>query len=90
MTWSVVAELKGRGVTFDTFEMEGVEWSGEIATDGWAQGRLVQGQRRQHPRDYGLSTAQATTAVSAARDSAAGRRGMGTPVAGVKRTYADR
>jgi hypothetical protein len=35
---SVVAELKGRGVTFDTFEMEGVEWSGEIATMGGRKG----------------------------------------------------
>ena len=38
MEWAVddieseVAELKSRGVTFDTFEMEGVEWSSEIAT----------------------------------------------------------
>ena len=38
MEWSVddvravVDWLKGRGVTFETFEMEGVEWDGDIAT----------------------------------------------------------
>ena len=30
----VVEDLKGRGVTFDTFEMEGISWDGEIATMG--------------------------------------------------------
>ena len=42
MEWTVpdvkaaVAELKSSGVTFDTFEMEGVEWEGEIANmQGW-------------------------------------------------------
>ena len=40
MEWTVddvekeVTELKGRGVSFDTFEMEGIEWSGDIATMG--------------------------------------------------------
>lgn len=29
---AVVTELKGRGVLFDTFEMDGVEWNGDIAT----------------------------------------------------------
>jgi catechol 2,3-dioxygenase-like lactoylglutathione lyase family enzyme len=28
----VVTELKGRGVIFETFEMDGVEWNAEIAT----------------------------------------------------------
>lgn len=38
--WSVpdvraeVAELKKRGVTFDKFDMEGVEWDGDIAKMG--------------------------------------------------------
>ena len=30
----VALDMKGRGVTFDTFEMEGIEWSGEIAAMG--------------------------------------------------------
>ena len=40
MEWTVddvekeVTELKSRGVSFDTFEMEGIEWSGDIATMG--------------------------------------------------------
>ena len=34
----VVTELRGRGVSFDTFEMEGVEWSGDIATMGGHKG----------------------------------------------------
>lgn len=44
MEWSVddvetvVADLKGRGVTFDTFEMEGVEWQGDVATMGGTKG----------------------------------------------------
>ncbi len=29
-----VQELKSRGVTFDTFEAEGIEWDGEIANMG--------------------------------------------------------
>lgn len=35
---SVVDWLKGRGVTFDTFEMEGIEWDGDIATMGGTEG----------------------------------------------------
>jgi catechol 2,3-dioxygenase-like lactoylglutathione lyase family enzyme len=31
---AVVAELKSSGVTFDTFEMEGLEWEGEVANMG--------------------------------------------------------
>ena len=44
MEWSVddvereVAELKERGVTFDTFDMEGVEWDGDVATMGGYKG----------------------------------------------------
>ena len=44
MEWTVhdvekeVAELKGRGVTFDTFEMEGVEWDNDVATMGGHKG----------------------------------------------------
>ena len=44
MEWSVddvereVAELKERGVTFDTFDMEGVEWEGDVATMGGYKG----------------------------------------------------
>ena len=40
MEWSVddvdkvVEDLKGRGVSFDIFEMEGIEWHGEVATMG--------------------------------------------------------
>ncbi len=30
----VAQDMKGRGVSFDTFEMEGVEWNGEIAVMG--------------------------------------------------------
>ena len=30
----VVTELKGRGVAFDTFEMEGITWEGEVASMG--------------------------------------------------------
>jgi catechol 2,3-dioxygenase-like lactoylglutathione lyase family enzyme len=44
MEWTVddvdkVAEdLKSRGVTFDTFEMEGIEWNGDVATMGEQKG----------------------------------------------------
>jgi len=44
MEWSVddvekiVQDLKGRGVAFDTFEMEGVTWEGEIASMGGHKG----------------------------------------------------
>jgi catechol 2,3-dioxygenase-like lactoylglutathione lyase family enzyme len=44
MEWTVddvekiVTDLKGRGVTFDTFEMEGVEWDGDVATMGGHKG----------------------------------------------------
>jgi catechol 2,3-dioxygenase-like lactoylglutathione lyase family enzyme len=44
MEWTVddvekiVGELKARGVTFDTFEMEGIGWNGEIATMGGHKG----------------------------------------------------
>jgi catechol 2,3-dioxygenase-like lactoylglutathione lyase family enzyme len=34
----VATELRGRGVTFETFEMDGVEWSGDIATMGGHKG----------------------------------------------------
>jgi hypothetical protein len=40
MAWTVddvgaeVAELKGRGVAFETFEMDGLSWDGDIATMG--------------------------------------------------------
>ena len=40
MEWTVddvekeVGELKGRGVTFDTFDMEGVEWRDDVAVMG--------------------------------------------------------
>jgi len=35
---AVVEWLQGRGVEFETFEMEGVEWDGPIATMGPARG----------------------------------------------------
>ena len=34
----VVTDLKSRGVTFDTFEMEGITWDGDIATMGEHEG----------------------------------------------------
>jgi catechol 2,3-dioxygenase-like lactoylglutathione lyase family enzyme len=34
----VVTALKGRGVIFETFEMDGVEWNAEIATMGSRKG----------------------------------------------------
>jgi len=34
----VVEDLKGRGVVFDTFEMEGITWEGEIASMGGHKG----------------------------------------------------
>jgi len=34
----VVSHLKGRGVAFDTFEMEGVSWEGDVATMGGHKG----------------------------------------------------
>ena len=34
----VVAELKSRGVTFDTFDMEGVTWDGDVASMGEHKG----------------------------------------------------
>jgi catechol 2,3-dioxygenase-like lactoylglutathione lyase family enzyme len=30
----VATELKGRGITFDTFEMEGITWEGDVASMG--------------------------------------------------------
>lgn len=44
MEWTVkdiekeVADLRGRGVTFDTFKMDGIEWNGDIATMGEHKG----------------------------------------------------
>jgi catechol 2,3-dioxygenase-like lactoylglutathione lyase family enzyme len=44
MEWSVddidavVADLKGRGVVFDHYDMPGVEWDGDIATMGGFRG----------------------------------------------------
>jgi catechol 2,3-dioxygenase-like lactoylglutathione lyase family enzyme len=44
MGWTVddvaseVSELKARGVSFETFEAEGVTWDGEIATMGETKG----------------------------------------------------
>jgi catechol 2,3-dioxygenase-like lactoylglutathione lyase family enzyme len=35
---AVVAELKSKGVTFETFEMEGIEWDGDVATMGGYRG----------------------------------------------------
>lgn len=34
----VAGDLKQRGITFDTFEMEGVEWNGDVATMGGHKG----------------------------------------------------
>jgi catechol 2,3-dioxygenase-like lactoylglutathione lyase family enzyme len=44
MEWSVegimdvIEELKGRGVTFDHYDIPGVEWDGDIATMGLLKG----------------------------------------------------
>lgn len=44
MEWSVddvsavVADLKGRGVTFDHYDMPGVEWDGDVAVMGGYKG----------------------------------------------------
>jgi catechol 2,3-dioxygenase-like lactoylglutathione lyase family enzyme len=35
---AVVEYLKGRGVVFDTFEMEGVVWDGDVASMGGRKG----------------------------------------------------
>ena len=34
----VVDHLKSRGVSFDTFEMEGITWEGEVALMGGHKG----------------------------------------------------
>ncbi len=50
---AAVADLRSKGVTFQTFDAEGMEWDDGVASMGGRrrlQERLVHGPRRQHPQ----------------------------------------